>query len=267
MTKIKNIKIIYIVGPPKSGTTLLQRIISSSIKGNKFIIPECHSLTSTLKEFHEIITYNDDHYINRQFGSKKKMILYFKNIINQKIEQLIQINKKNINKKIIVLKDPNISYYLNSLNLLVSKNSYLVLILRNPLFVIDRYIKGTKREYNSYNFLEIVKKIFLFYYEIENFMKLNKNYYLIRYEDLINKNFNKLDKFLSIKLSGQNYLKVQKSYLHKKAFGYSEGFTKDIDKKYNSQLHYIGFFRKFYIINRFGYFIDKYYPKLISIKI
>ena len=34
---IKNIKIIYIVGPPKSGTTLLQRIISSSIKGNKFI--------------------------------------------------------------------------------------------------------------------------------------------------------------------------------------------------------------------------------------
>ena len=90
------------------------------------------------------------------------MILYFKNIINQKVEQLIQINKKNINKKIIVLKDPNISYYLKSLNLLVSKNSYLVLILRNPLFVIDRYIKGTKREYNSYNFLEIVKKIFLF---------------------------------------------------------------------------------------------------------
>ena len=188
------------------------------------------------------------------------MILYFKNIINQKVEQLIQINKKNINKKIIVLKDPNISYYLKSLNLLVSKNSYLVLILRNPLFVIDRYIKGTKREYNSYNFLEIVKKIFLFYYEIENFMKLNKNYYLIRYEDLINKNFNKLGKFLSIKLSGQNYLR-------KKTFGYSEGFTKDIDKKYNSQLHYIGFFRKFYIINRFGYFIDKYYPKLISRKI
>lgn len=267
MTKIKNIKIIYIVGPPKSGTTLLQRIISSSIKGNKFIIPECHSLTSTLKEFHEIITYNDNYYINGQFGSKKKMILYFKNIINQKVEHLIQTNKKNINKKIIVLKDPNISYYLKSLNLLVSKNSYLVLILRNPLFVIDRYIKGTKREYNSYNFLEIVKKIFLFYYEIENFMKLNKNYYLIRYEDLINKNFNKLGKFLSIKLSGQNYLKVRKPYLRKKTFGYSEGFTKDIDKKYNSQLHYIGFFRKFYIINRFGYFIDKYYPKLISRKI
>lgn len=261
MTKKKKIKIIYIVGPPRSGTTLLHRIIGSSIKGNEIILPECHSLTSTLKEFEEIINYTDNNYINRNFGSKKKLIALFKNIVTKKIDHIIEINKKKINQKMIILKDPEISYYLKSLNLLRCENSYLVLLLRNPLFVIDRLIEGQKRTNRSYNFFEIVKHAFLFYYKIDSFMRLNKNFFFIRYEDIIKKDFNKLEKFLSIKFLNRNYLKIKTCHKNKKTLSYSAGFSDDIDKKYNLKLINLGLIKEIYIKNRFRYFINKYFQK------
>jgi len=176
-------KILFLVGPPRSGTTWLHRELSSYAKSTKFL-PECTVLTQQLKLHFEGRTYLDKNRFDAYFGDNTGQDLVFSSIFNSYLSQLKKMHVKS-SRETLILKDPELSKYLTSL-ITLEPDSQILIIIRDPRDVIASYKQVFIRKNELWKIDFAVNQIFEYYYSILQFVK---NYadkcVVVKYENLV----------------------------------------------------------------------------------
>lgn len=191
---VSRIPVVFVVGCPRSGTTLLQTLLKS--------FKELDGTEGEVCLFQDVKNYD---LMENEFGIEKK-----------ELEKLIKMSKKDVvllselilkeygkNKKIkfIVLKAPKYILFLKNITTYFP-NSKIIHIIRD-----GRDVSVSTQEY----FLEQTKKKFLFEYGVRTWVvsinqgkkfRENKNYLEVRYENLVEDPYNTLknvSEFLQVK--------------------------------------------------------------------
>jgi len=188
-----NIKPIFIVGMPRSGTTLVEQIISSHPK--VFPGDELPYLQNISKEYF---------YTSDKFDHKK----INENNINIAANDYISKLKKISNNKEIVTDKLPVNFKLIGLIKLILPNSKIIHCVRSPrdvcLSIFKNYFVNRNLNF-SYNLEEIVDYYILYTNLMNYWKKVLPNFVFdIRYEELISKpenNIRNLIKYCDLKWS------------------------------------------------------------------
>lgn len=177
---------VFIVGPPRSGTTLLRKMINLHSSIN--ILPETHFFSEIYSERNRLNKIETKNYIDRIFSSKSEINLYKRykiELLKVNHESLIEVYKKllklhkdQLGLEIVGEKFPaNFLYYENIKK--IFPNSKFILIRRNPKFALSSYIKRD-------DFPENYTRMIYYIKQSEEFIRKQKNDTLVvNYEDLI----------------------------------------------------------------------------------
>ena len=231
-------KIIYVVGPPRSGSSLIYNALCSHEKFNP-AIPENHLVTNLTKDFFNQNQRNNNIEENYYFDSINDTKSYFKNCLEiffEKISKKYQVNN-------LILKSITLTKNINLLNYIYPEINYIMTI-RDPRDIIVSMIKVGKNQekLNMKNQFQrnielLCKKINNFYwlYLEKNQTKfLNEKIYLIKYEDFIikpSKMLNQIKQKFSLDIVYNNNLNIwsRSSNIYKEN-------SKIIDNPYKSNL-------------------------------
>ncbi len=177
-------ELVLITGPPRSGTTWLNREICKGTSVFPFL-PECTFLTKQVEIYSNIINYSDEKRFTAYFGNKENLVAFFSETIYRQINIAASINKLS-DAKILVLKDPAFSLYLDEISLLFPPHR-LVVIVRDPLDVIASMKNVNKKKKTCFNINNVAEEIFIYYFKISRFLDKNNvnNSFFVRYEDLV----------------------------------------------------------------------------------
>ncbi len=203
-------KLIFIVGMPRSGTTLLHQLIASSKDvegvGESYIVPQFFENNIFSKEFFDKINKNN------KFN--KDYLVEISKMLGEKFNKL-----KQTEKNIIVDKNPSNFYWIGFIKLLFP-NSKIIHIQRNLKDIslsIYKNIFGTSQMDWSYSQKNITNYIKIYLKTINYWKKKYPNFiYEVEYENLINnrsKETKKLFSFCDINWSENifNYYKTGKT--------------------------------------------------------
>ena len=172
-------KMIFIVGMPRSGTTLLHQLVASAPDvdgvGESYVVPQFFESMIFSKEFLNNI------YKNNKFNIE--YLIEISNLLGSKYDKI-----KQDDKKIIVDKNPSNFYWIGFLKLLFP-NSKIIHIKRNLKDVslsLYKNIFGVSEMDWSYNQLNIINYIKLYLKTINYWKKKYPNFiYEVEYENLI----------------------------------------------------------------------------------
>ena len=185
--KPSNKKMIFIVGMPRSGTTLIEQILSS----HKMVLG-----AGELNHAHDFIEKN---LLDKSFNFSKNSIgdVENKEFVNF---QKYYLNKINSDKNIITDKAPLNFKWIGFL-LIAFPNCKIIHSTRNPMDIcwsMYKNIFSSKRLNFSYNFSDL-GKYYLLYRDLMSFWNnlLKDKIYNIEYENLINDNEREIKKLLN----------------------------------------------------------------------
>ena len=177
---------VFIVGPPRSGTTLLRKMINLHSSIN--ILPETHFFSEIYSERKRLKKIETKNYIDRIFSRKSEINLYnrykrdllkvnHENLI-EVYKKLLKLHKNQLGLKIVGEKFPaNFLYYENIKK--IFPDSKFILIRRDPKFALSSYIKRD-------DFPENYTRMIYYIKQSEEFIRKQKNDTLVvNYEDLI----------------------------------------------------------------------------------
>ncbi len=173
-------KIIFIVGMPRSGTTLLHQLVASASDvdgvGESYVVPQFFESMIFSKEFLNNI------YKNNKFN--KDYLIEISNSLGSKYDKI-----KQDNKNIIVDKNPSNFYWIGFLKLLFP-NSKVIHIKRNLKDVslsLYKNIFGVAEMDWSYSQINIINYIKIYLRTINYWKKKYPNFiHEVEYENLIN---------------------------------------------------------------------------------
>jgi hypothetical protein len=178
------LKYIFIGGAQRSGTTLLQTLLSNSMN-NKLILPEAHLICDLLLFYRRgIKDWNKtEYYFNTE--------LKFKKYVKDSIEKILGlISRKHLETNNIVLKDPNFSQFLPEIEDIFPE-SLFILCVRDPRDIIcsfydiekrERVLNRQREKYDNRNISFYCDKINNSYKPI---LSLGKLPLTLRYEDIV----------------------------------------------------------------------------------
>jgi len=192
----------FIVGCPRSGTTLLSKILTTH---KDILIPDETGFLYYLFGF--------DKRFNSKYIAKYKKQIFQNNIVRDacysNLDEFTNEFRSHYltNEKLLGEKTPRHWYYLDLINLHYA-NSKVIFMLRNPISVINSYKKHKQRWFPFYNaskyfHMDIFFPMFVWKNSLKQYKLFSDNRYLfIKYEDLIeNKVFvlKKIFDFLELK--------------------------------------------------------------------
>ncbi|WP_320041304.1 sulfotransferase [uncultured Desulfobacter sp.] len=182
-------KMIFLISPPNSGSTLLQQMLMNSDEVVSF--PESWLMLYPLYQF-KPSTYLKS---NFRFDLAKTHVLRFLNEIDKdkidlikdlaKIYSQYYAKKRNNNNQYVLDKTPR--YYLIIEELQIAfPNAKFIFLIRNPLNTFASTVSRYEKELDD-KFLYLKSDFILALEEIKKFLKkADQNSILIRYEDLCN---------------------------------------------------------------------------------
>jgi len=179
--------LFFLVGFPRSGTTLLDAILSSHSKIE--VIEEKPSIENILKEVN-----SDEKILCQSLDVKNLNIKYY-----SEIEKYI--SSKKINKKIIIDKMPLNLIYSRAINNIFPE-AKIIFCLRHPLDVIlSCYFQNFILNEAMVNFLDLKRTASLYNYTMEIFNSYSeiseKNIIKVRYENLVSNFDTELNELLN----------------------------------------------------------------------
>jgi hypothetical protein len=225
---------IFVVGPPRSGTTLIYSMIA-----DEFFLPECTFVSNLMKEFHQVYRFSD----------KERFDYYAHNLSN-----LAEIFKKPVydflyaaSSKVggeaanrYVYKDPMLTLYLEYFPLFFEDSYKVVFCLRDPRDVVAslwNVLKKQERDQDADDLFEqAVQTSFMFYqviHQIDNTpgsFDRNKLTF-IKYEDIVAGNgqaIQELQQFLGFSIQPQGAHEHVKGKLNESSPFYSENYAKPV---------------------------------------
>ncbi len=187
-------ELVILTGPPRSGTTWLNRELCNF--NNTFnLLPECTLLTKQVELFNHILNYSDPERFKAYFYNSKNIRTYYKNNIMKMLALVTEINKKQDNETLI-LKDPELSLYLDDVKVLFPAHK-LILLVRDPRDVLASMKNVMVRKQKPWDLEKTSEQILLYYYRIAVYQKrMSKDTLLVRYEDLVTKDLGEIQSFL-----------------------------------------------------------------------
>jgi hypothetical protein len=223
-------KIIFVVGAPRSGTTLLNSLIC----GNDLVypmIPECTFMTSTIDLYGRILRYSDAERFRFYARNEDHLKEVFRPAIRGLLQNALDVLAENFgDKEYLAFKDPVLTLHIDLLSHFFCKDEYkIVSIIRNPFDVVASMLKVKRIDTaDKASLVSIVNDLFNYYYLIEK--NITSNSMIVRYEDIAQKNentFSQLDAFLEFSISRDSYSNVMFSFDKNDPF-YSENYGKPI---------------------------------------
>ncbi len=202
--QMKNIcnQFIVIAGPPRSGTTLLNRILCSSMECSP-VVPECSFLTKQIEMYAHTILFADEERFSCYYGNRQVFYEIFRKSFNLHLECLLKTRPDIAKYNHIILKDPLLSLYLKYAIDIFPDDTRFIITIRNPLGVIAS-IKNVVRKQKKKWELELrAADIFNYYHQIVLFLNENKkNVYFIKYEDIVERKLSDLEKYVGFNIDG-----------------------------------------------------------------
>lgn len=241
--ELDNIKVFFIIGRPRSGTTLLRTLFDAhsnvSIPYEGRIIMDLYFKYGKIKKWNEIQLlnfYNDAISINKvkdwEFNDdlKEQILLLGDDASFERLIKLVYINFKSLfpKEKILIIGDKNPYYSIRKPYLKIIKKGFpdakIIHLVRDYR---AHYLSMTKMDFESNN-VGIIAYIWKYSYcVIKNEFKNSENYFLIKHEDLTlkpSKYLTELCGFLNIefKPSMLEFYKIKDFVIEK----YGEEFLK-----------------------------------------
>lgn len=176
-------ELIVLCGPPRSGTTWLSRELCNVPTAFPFL-PECTFLTQQVELYHRTRHYSDRHRVKAYFASEQNMLDYFRANAAKLIDQAARFNPK-ANARTLILKDPNICFYLMDLKDLLPPHK-LVVLVRDPRDVLASMKNVVARKQQKWDISAATENMLLYYYQISNHrQRTEMNCIFVRYEDIV----------------------------------------------------------------------------------
>jgi hypothetical protein len=197
-------QLIVIAGPPRSGTTLANRILCSSSWCAPFL-PECSFISKQVEQYATILSYADEERFSAYFSTHEAYAACFRTCIAAHLESLIRASPHIAGYEHIVLKDPMLSYHLVQAQDLLPRGTHFIVTVRNPLAVIASMKQVATKRGDAWNIKVTVDEIFNFYFHLSCAReKIQPEYiHFVRYEDLVLRNWKELEAFLGFPVSGE----------------------------------------------------------------
>lgn len=225
---------IFVVGPPRSGTTLVYSMIA-----NELFLPECTFISTLMKVFDEIYKFSDDerfdyygHNLSNLAEIFKKPIYDFLYTAASKVG-MISANR-------FIYKDPMLTLYLNYFHLFFTHAYKIVFCIRDPRDVVASMFKVLKKQDSKMDdnskFDQAISFIFPFFQKINDIksaidkIDLEKILF-IKYEDIVIGNaetIQNLENFLGFTINSEGVNENVKGKLDEASAFYSENYGKAI---------------------------------------
>ncbi len=244
---IKNGTKIFVVGPPRSGTTLVYRMIA-----NDLFLPECTFVSTLIKVFDEIYKFSDDERFNFYGHNLSNMTEIFKKPIYDFLYTATSKVGGN-SKKRFIYKDPVLTLYLEYIQLFFDPFYKIVFCVRDPRDVVSSMFKVLKKQESEMDdntlFDKAINIIFPFYqkkYNIDNaidHIDIDKIIF-VKYEFIVmgnNETIQNLESFLGFEINLIGSYENIKGKLDETSSFYSENYgraiTLDPIGKYKNSLN------------------------------
>lgn len=233
--------IIFVAGPPRSGTTLLAGMLNDSVETYP-VFPECTYLSRIISLYHEILTYPDQTRYEAFIKDKHGLLNIFRPSVKEMIKNVVAgLPERNI----LVLKDPELSPLIEVLEDIVSFPLKVVACVRDPRDVMSSWVEVLRKKNEKFDFSHETARIYTYYYGLMNAEKQCDSSFMktVRYEDIVRSiGFDELSSFSGFCVSTSNeqervfeYNKVDPFYSNnygKKTVSTSIGrYKKDLSRR------------------------------------
>ncbi len=231
---IRNGLKIFVVGPPRSGTTLLYSMIA-----NEFFLPECTFVSTLLKVFDEIYKFSDNERFTYYGHNLTNLAEIFKKPINDFLYTAMSRVGGNT-KNQFVFKDPMLTLYLEYFPLIFDHSYKIVFCVRDPRDVVSSMFSVFKKQHTELGegplFGQAINFIFPFYREIHKLDNAaydidKKKIIFVKYENIVksdDETIRNLEEFLGSRVNRQVENKNLIGKLDESDAFYSENYGKAI---------------------------------------
>lgn len=225
--------ITFCIGAPRSGTTLLASLLSEGDSCAP-MLPECTFITQLIQHYHNIVNYSD----KQRFTTYAKSPDHLMDIYGVSIKEIILTAASHFNMlkfDQLILKDPELTLYVDLIPSFFGTNSKIVCIIRDPRDVIESIYKVyAKKNEPVVEADALISQIFNYYW-ITHQSKLAKagSIHFVQFEKIVQKNeseFSKLEAYLEYTIGREGFGNV---FLEFDRTGptYSENWGKPINTK------------------------------------
>lgn len=220
-------KLIVVSGPPRSGTTLANRILCASPRCAPFL-PECSFITKQIEQYANILLYSDRERFSAYFGTLDACRSCFRACIDAHLDALLRARPQVAGHEYVVLKDPMLAYHLAQAQELLPAGTRFVLTVRNPLAIIASMKQVESRKGADWNIETTVNEIFNFYFHLNRVREEGRlaSACYVKYEDLVLGNWEAMEAFLGFPVS--DALKISK---HERVFDKQDPFYTPLYEK------------------------------------
>lgn len=224
--------LIVISGPPRSGTTLVNRLLCASPKCAPFL-PECSFITKGIEQYINVLLYADKERFSAYFSTHEECRACFQKCVGAHLESLYIASPHIGGHEHIVLKDPMLSYYLSQAQDLLPVGTRFVIMVRNPLAVVASMKKVVTKQKSGWNIKAVADEIFNFYFHLHRTREAEDitSACFVRYEDLVLGNWGELESFLGFPVSDEFAVTKQKNEFDQADPFYSPFYKKPISNK------------------------------------
>lgn len=194
--------LIVVSGPPRSGTTLVNRMICSSSSCAP-MLPECSFITKQIEIFNNILKYSDPDRFAAYFGTRDECNSCFRACIQENLKSLMRAKPKLVAYEHIVLKDPTLCFFLTQAKDLLPADTQFVIVVRNPLGIIASLKSVAAKRGVAWNIKEASEMTINHFFHLNQVRHqgvLNSVHY-VRYEDLNSTGVNDLAEFLGFSIA------------------------------------------------------------------
>jgi hypothetical protein len=263
--ELENRDKLFIVGPPRSGTTLLNILL-----GQDHFLPECSFVSNVFKLFDEIYKYSDDERFYHYAQNLSNLIEIFKKTIYDFLYTSYIVN--NIKTKdLLVYKDPILTNYIQYFDWFFAGTYKILFCIRDPRDTVASMYKVFLKQYENSNedvlFSRALNFIFPFYQKIYNLdhetETINKNkIFLVRYESIVMQDsiqITSLEIFINHKIDFSTNNASVESKLDKASPFYSENFGKSVTKEpIGAHRNILSTAQIEEIENKFSYYLQRF---------
>jgi len=220
-------RLIVISGPPRSGTTLVNRILCTSPYCASFL-PECSFITKQIEQYANILLYADKERFSAYFSTREECRTCFQQCVEAHLESLSKVNPHVNVYEYIVLKDPMLSHYLQHAQDLLPGDTRFIIMVRHPLGVVASMKKVIIKQGSGWNIKAAVDDMFNFYFQVHHARETAKisSACFVRYEDFVLGQWSELESFLGFSISDESVLSK-----HKREFNQADPFYSPLYEK------------------------------------
>ncbi len=222
---------VLVVGAPRSGTTLVGGLICEGEQSSP-MLPECTYMTQLIQHFYNIVNYSDSQRFSAYAIDEPTLGGMYKNIVDEMLSA-VRGNFELGAYSHLVLKDPELSLYVDLIPRFFGVDSKVVCVVRDPRAVVASMLKVLKakakigwadfrKSPNSTNFAVLMQQ----FSDIRNVISKVYNYYwcvhtselfksgrihVVNYENIVSLDsceFDHLERYLGFSVGRKGFGKV-----------------------------------------------------------